>query len=89
MTSAKKKRIQISLTPEQHRLATALARGKGTTLSGIVRKALDLYLSREGSPARDCWEDDPVLALLGGLELPGGGEEDLNDRIDRSLYGRP
>src|SRR5258706_9296198 len=87
LTLLSEKRTQLYLTREQHRTVKDLAHRRGTTLAGVVREALDQYLRSQSTSGVQSWEDDPVMASIGSLELPvlEPGEQ-LNDAIDRSLY---
>src|SRR5882724_9508554 len=86
--SLSEKRTQLYLTREQHRGARDLAHRRGTTLASVVREALDRYLRTESTSGPQAWEGDPVMKLMGALELPAlEPGENLNDAIDRTLYG--
>jgi hypothetical protein len=87
MTARTEKRTQIYLTAAQHRIASALARDRGTSLAGVVREALDEYFARRQDGVGVTWDGDPALALVGALPLAiRSPEESLDDAIDRAVY---
>jgi hypothetical protein len=44
-------RTQVYLTEEQRRRIDAIAHADGVTMAEVIRRALDIYLQREGDPA--------------------------------------
>jgi Arc/MetJ-type ribon-helix-helix transcriptional regulator len=64
-------RTQVSLTEEQHRFLTSLARQSGVSLSTLVREAVGLLKQSRTPPA------ERALALLGAFEA---------DRPDISVH---
>ena len=80
---ATEKRTQVYLTAAQHRAAAALGRRTGRSLAGVVRDALDRHLAADDAGID--WADDPLLALVGALELPPA-REPLDAEIDRVVY---
>ncbi len=68
------RRIQITLTPEQRRRLDDLVREQGTSLSALIRQAVDQLLADD--------DPDPTLALestfatMPDLEVPDRNEWD-------------
>jgi len=69
-------RKQTYITPAQDRAVKRLAQQQGTTEAEILRKALDMFLAKEG-----IWENEEPLADLIGL-FSGPSEVDHDD-----IYG--
>lgn len=85
------RRTQIYLSEEQHRAAAELAREQGLSLAAVVREALDRYLATAAQRPSAPWAEDPARTLVGSLALPRladepGGDADLVEAIDRSVY---
>ena len=81
--SATEKRTQIYLTAEQHAAVQRLARQQGLSMAGVVREAIEAYVTtrRGGLPTTS----DPLEDLAGIFEGPG----DLSERHDDYLDGGP
>jgi len=75
------KRTQIYLSSNQHGSVQRLARRRHTSMAGVIREAIDVYLST--TPAREP-AGDPLADLAGIFEGPG----DLSIRHDDYLYGK-
>lgn len=84
------RRTQVYLTEEQYQAATRLARERDASLAAVLRQALDEFLARTADARRAPWAEDSARDLAGALELPPlsgeGGEDDLVEAIDRSVY---
>lgn len=76
-----KQRTQIYLEPAQHRALEREARRRGSSISELIREAIDRWLDRR---AQAGWEDDPITALVGKIPL---GLADAAERHDYYLYG--
>jgi hypothetical protein len=78
-----KRRTQLMLEPEQHDQLQALAEVEGTSVSNLVRKAINRFLrQRQPVPVTE----DPIWEIIG----IGEGEQELIDDIpvseDPELY---
>lgn len=78
-----KRRTQLMLEPEQHDQLQALAEVEGTSVSNLVREAINRFLRhRQPLPITE----DPIWEIVG----IGGGEKELIDNIpvseDPDLY---
>jgi hypothetical protein len=65
-------RKQTYITPAQDRAMKRLARLQGTTEAEILRRALDLLLSKEGIVETE----DPFAGLIGMFEGPSEADHD-------------
>ena len=65
-------RKQTYLTPAQDRAVKRLAQQQGTTEAEILRKALDVFLAREGITEAE----DPFADLIGLASGPSEVEHD-------------
>jgi hypothetical protein len=78
-----KRRTQLMLEPEQHDQLQALAEVEGTSVSDLVRKAIDRFL-RQRQPLSVT--EDPIWEIIG----IGAGEKALIDDVpvseDPELY---
>jgi hypothetical protein len=61
--------LQTYITPAQDRAVKRLAQQQGTTEAEIIRKALDLLLSREGIVENEDPFDDLIGLFSGPSEL--------------------
>ena len=76
-------RKQTYITPAQDRAVKRLAQQQGTTEAEILRKALDLFLAREGIAENE----DPFADLIGLFSGPS--EIDHDDIHHLTLAGIP
>jgi len=65
-------RKQTYITPAQDRAVKRLAQQQGTTEAEILRKALDLFLAREGIAEKE----DPFADLIGLFSGPSEIDHD-------------
>ena len=65
-------RKQTYITPAQDRAVKRFAQQQGTTEAEILRKALDLFLAREGIGANE----DPFADLIGMFSGPSEVDHD-------------
>ena len=65
-------RKQTYITPAQDRAVKRLAQQQGTTEADILRKALDVFLAREGITETE----DPFAGLIGLFSGPSEADHD-------------
>ena len=70
-------RTQISLTEEQHRFLAELSRRTGTSISAIIRQAVDHLRASEGTPQRR------AMQLVGAFEAD---RTDVSQKHDEVLW---
>ncbi len=71
-------RIQLHLTPQQDRALRSLAKVQGVSRADLIRRAIDLMLSRRSG------EGDALEELIGAAGP--AGRRDLSERHDQVLY---
>ncbi|MBI2426315.1 MAG: hypothetical protein HYV34_00550 [Candidatus Kerfeldbacteria bacterium] len=78
-------RTQIYLPQDLHRQLTTLARGRNTSLAGVIRNFVQHGLQQELDV-----DHTGKKALLSLLEIKAkGGPKDLSTNLDHYLYGGP
>jgi hypothetical protein len=77
-------RKQVYLTAEQGRRLRRAARKNRRTEAEIIRQALDRELGSD-IPAADP-TDDSLWGLVG---IADGERDDVSERVDEYVYGRP
>lgn len=75
-------RTQISLEPDQYRRLKQAARGRGISLSALLRELIDARIG--GAPLHGRKESDPLAGITGIAEGTG---EPVGRQHDEFLYG--
>lgn len=79
---ATEKRTQLYLPVGLYQSARKAAKGKGLSLAGLVRRALEDYLGRMVK-ARGNWQKDSLHDLVGFVSK---GPKNLSETADKFLY---
>lgn len=80
-------RYQIYLEREQKRELERIARLKGSSVSGIIREAVDSYMAGNRPKPIERIEDHPLWGLVGMIKdqsMPA----DSAENHDKYIYGR-
>ncbi len=80
-------RKQIYIEPRQEEKLQDLAKRKSTTVSALIRRAIDEYLREQRTPDIPI-EEHPIWSIVGIVDGPGA-PTDGSSTYKRDLYDRP
>lgn len=82
-----KKRTIVTLEPEQNLLLKHLAATHQTSVSGLIRKAVDLLLKKEKKTNQAQLILKSVDEIAKSYPSNAKTEKDLSQRVDEIVYG--